>query len=1200
MKQLSRWLVVTLLLGSSLALAVGPPPVWRELTAAEKRQVEVLERRAAEAGDGADFAAAVRAGEQILRIREQARGKKDWRTLDFRDTVDSWRRIAGLPLEKRKRMLEAIDVGTREIAWQMKGDFVRAERLARQHLAMVRAIVGEDSPDTALAYNAVAKNLMAQGHYVKAQALLEKAVASCLGSVGEDSRDTALSYAGLASCLDWQGKRAEAQRLHEKALAINRRVLGEDHPRVATGYTNVAINRYEQGDLDSPVKLLEKALAITRRAYGENDPQTGLMTMNLASHLSAQGKHVQAQLLHEKAVAILEQAPPEDTPPKWKIDAYQALAKTLINQRKHAQAQVYLVRALALTLTALGEGHPQAVAAYANAAVNLDAQGKTAEAQPLFNKALAISIKALGENHPSTARAYTNVAANLDHLRKHEQALPLHEKGLTLTRDLLGKDHSDVAHCCIVLASNLASQGKREQAQALFDEALAIRRKRLGEEHPALVSAYIKSADNLQHLGKHAGAQKRYEKALAISRRILGEVHPTTATARISLARNLARHERYEAAVAHLRQALSGYEIGRLESNVAGFDRSQFTRESREPHTLLAVCLAHLGKAEDAWQHAEAELARGLLDDLSSSAAGSEEVAASARARRDVIDKQLLPLLRSSELSARDRQRRDALLGERKKVTAELVEWVTKRSEEQVWKRADIQKQISADTAVVFWFGLFGHHYGCVLRSEGLPRFAPLVGTGPKGAWIREDQSLPDRLYRSLVDPDSSGTGREKLVAAVRKQRIEPIRGLLAAQGRQPAIKRLVVVPTRAMARVPVELLAPEYTVSYAPSGSVYARLVKEHRPVSDGSLLALGDPIFDRVKPPDPPSVGVLVTAVLPGSNAEKAGLQPGDVLLSIGGKKLGTPDDLKEARKSGPAVITFWREGKQHKGRLPGGRMGAVMDPRSARAAVRAWRRSSAAVALRGTGHKRLPETKNEVEAIARLVKGGLTLLGSDASEQALDELRRRKKLKTFHIIHLATHGEANEQEPGRSALILAQDRLPDRDAQVRQGKKPYDGRLTVAAIGTTWDLDADLVVLSACETGLGPDAGGEGLLGFAQAFLSRGARSVVLSRWKVHDLATALLMVRFYENLLGKRKGVGKMGRAVALAEAKRWLAGLKREEAGLLAARYAGGVLRGTEGDERPVRPLKAVKVPEGERPFAHPFYWAAFVLVGDPD
>src|SRR5262249_10871300 len=160
-------------------------------------------------------------------------------------------------------------------------------------------------------------------------------------------------------------------------------------------------------------------------------------------------------------------------------------------------------------------------------------------------------------------------------------------------------------------------------------------------------------------------------------------------------------------------------------------------------------------------------------------------------------------------------------------------------------------------------------------------------------------------------------------------------------------------------------------------------------------------------------------------------------------------------------------------------------------------------------GTGHRRLPGTRVEAEAIVALVKGSTALLGSDASEQRLDELIESGQMKKYRLLHFATHGETLEKMPHRSALILAQDRLPDPLAQVRAEKHPYDGRLTVQRIRERWKLNADLVVLSACETGLGQDAGGDGLLGFAQAFLSCGARAVVLSRWPVDDVATSLLM-------------------------------------------------------------------------------------------
>jgi len=132
----------------------------------------------------------------------------------------------------------------------------------------------------------------------------------------------------------------------------------------------------------------------------------------------------------------------------------------------------------------------------------------------------------------------------------------------------------------------------------------------------------------------------------------------------------------------------------------------------------------------------------------------------------------------------------------------------------------------------------------------------------------------------------------------------------------------------------------------------------------------------------------------------------------------------------------------------------------------------------------------------------------------------------------------------------------------------------------------------VLSACESGLGHYAGGEGYLGFTQALFVKGARSVVLSLWKVDDRATSLLMRRFYENLLGKRLGLTRpQPKAEALAEAKAWLRGLDATQAEQVLA--DAGLARGE-------RKVKTAPSANPARPFEHPYYWAAFVLVGDPN
>jgi CHAT domain-containing protein len=117
-----------------------------------------------------------------------------------------------------------------------------------------------------------------------------------------------------------------------------------------------------------------------------------------------------------------------------------------------------------------------------------------------------------------------------------------------------------------------------------------------------------------------------------------------------------------------------------------------------------------------------------------------------------------------------------------------------------------------------------------------------------------------------------------------------------------------------------------------------------------------------------------------------------------------------------------------------------------------------------------------------------------------------------------------------------------------------------------------------------------------------LMSGARSVCLSLWKVDDTATALLMQRFYANLLGRRPGLtAPLPKAEALREAKAWLRGLRRMEVLALTAELSGGVERGKDAKARQPAEVAAA-VPAGrddDRPYEPPHYWAAFVLAGDP-
>jgi tetratricopeptide (TPR) repeat protein len=1189
----------------------------------------------------ARYAEAEKADRQALGIKRKVLGE------EHPDTAASYNNLAGnlnaqakyaqaQPLYEKALAIRRQALGDghpdtaqsyNNVAFNLKaqGKYAQAQPLYEKALAIRRQALGENHPDTAISYNNVALNLNAQGKYAQAQPLLEKALAIFRKGLGEEHPHTAHCSNNVAFNLIAQGKYAQAQPLLEKALAIRRQALGENHPDTAQSYNGVAVNLNAQGKYAQAQPLYEKALAIWRQALGEGHPVTAHCYNNLAINLNAQGKYAQAQPLYEKALAIRRQALGEEHPDT--AASYNNVAHNLNAQGKHAQARPLYEKALAIRRQALGEEHPVTAQSYNNVAHNLNAQGKYAQARPLCEKALAINRQALGENHPDTAQSYNGVAVNLNAQGKYAQAQPLYEKALAIRRKVLGEEHPYTATSYNNLAINLDAQGKYAQARSLCEKALAIWRQALGEGHPDTALGYYNLAINLNAQGRYAQAQPLYEKALAIWRQALGEEHPHTAHCYNNVAGNLWKLERRHEAVRLWQLALASHETSRGLATSAGFDRATFAGSRFSTQVALAVGLARLGYPRSAWRHAEADLARGLLDDIGGADPSLAE-AAHLRALARSLDARLLPLLTRRDLPDEQRRLREQLLRQSRQVNHQLARLSAEASARHLLPLAEVQRQVPADAALVLWLDVpdLGEHWACIVRRAADPIWQELPGTGPGRSHTEADLELPRQVYLALVASSLSAkqrdevlaavpaksrpfllqafdpAQRDRLIAALHRQRLAPLERHLKATTTMPAVRRLLVVPTGEMARVPVEVLTEAYAVSYVPSGSFQARLRKGPRPLSASPLLALADPVFTprEVRPPGPPGHGLLLAAVVPGGNAARAGLRSGDVLLRYGDRRLDSLDDLKKAIGTARAAASAWRDGRTFEVRLDGGPLGVSLDRRPAPEAVRERRRIDTLLAQRGSGHRPLPGTRVEAEAICRLVPFSTRLFGSMASEQQLDRLNAAGGLRRYRVLHLATHGEVNPGRPELSALILAQDRLPDRLQQQKRKQKVYDGRLTVGTIARDWDLDADLVVLSACETGLGQKAGGEGLLGFAHAFLSRGARGVVLSRWKVDDTATALLMVRFYENLLGKRKGLeAPLGRAEALGEAKRWVRGLPRKEAGELAARLTGGVLRGTVEDIPPPA-AKAPPLPAGDRPFAPPYYWAAFVLVGDPD
>jgi CHAT domain-containing protein len=174
------------------------------------------------------------------------------------------------------------------------------------------------------------------------------------------------------------------------------------------------------------------------------------------------------------------------------------------------------------------------------------------------------------------------------------------------------------------------------------------------------------------------------------------------------------------------------------------------------------------------------------------------------------------------------------------------------------------------------------------------------------------------------------------------------------------------------------------------------------------------------------------------------------------------------------------------------------------------------------------RLPFSRREAEEILKLVPVDEAMRAIDF--QASQETVTSAALSQYRIIHFATHGWLPREHPELAGIVLS---LVD-----EQGR-PKKGFLQLQEIYNL-KLPAELVVLSACETGLGKEIKGEGLVGLTRGFMYAGAARVVASLWNVNDAATAELMQHFYQGMLkeGLTPAAALQAAQVAMWKQKGW--------------------------------------------------------------
>jgi CHAT domain-containing protein/tetratricopeptide (TPR) repeat protein len=1018
-------------------------------------------------------------------------------------------------------------------------------------------LVSQKDVEEAKRLQAEAVQLHAQGKDEQALSLAERALSLREKALGAEHPKVASSLIDMAVLCSEKGDHGRAEPLYQRALAILEKALGPDHPDVATTLNGLALLHRRKGDARLAEPLYQRILAIREKAFGPFHPEVATTLNALASLYRSRGEYGRAEPLLRRALAIREKAQEQGHPDV--ADAINNLAEAYREMGDYDRAEPLLLRSLTLREQALGPTHPDVALSLHNLAGLYWTKGDYGRAEPLLRRALAIREKALGPEHPSVARSLGNLAELYRSKGDYARAEPLLLRTLGIREKVLGPDHPDVANALNNLGMLYAGKGDDGRAEPLLQRALAIREKSLGEGHPDVATSVNNLALLFWRRGDDDHAEPLLQRALSIWEKALGEGHPNVGSALNNLAELYQEKGDDARAEPLLRRALSIREKalghGRLDvaqslNNLAELYRRRGDTGRAEPLYLRALSIWEKEGGPD-----HADVANGLNNQASLYAAQGRMAEAFKAALRaaDIQDRN------AAVLVARDSEEQKRLY------------MATLMSATSGAISLHVQRAPADPAAARLALTVLLRRKGRVLDSMADSLAALRRTLGP------DDRALLDRLasvYTKLATQVSRGLSkaspeqyRATLVALEQeRQTLEQELGKRSAAFR--AEQRLVT-PADVQAALPDGAALVEIAL-YRPFNLRAVRRVdrwgapryvayvvrREGEPVFadlgeataiDAAVDKLRRALGDANLTHDPKPAARALDALLMQPIRKLLGetrwvfvspdgplsLLPFGALVDEQGHSL-VERYLFSTLTSGRDLLRFQtgeaplREAPLLLANPAFEDISAPVAPGATHRGVRSLDMNLKVLPLESTGE--------EARAIAQLFPEARVLLGARATEGAV------KAAHGPRLLHLATHGFFLPEMPLPDALLAGPggELTPAERAAIAQRENPLlrsgialagfnqrhsgddDGVLT-ALEATGLDLyGTRLVVLSACESGLGKATMGEGVVGLRRALSMAGAETQVMSLWQVDTGRTRELMIAYYKRL---QAGVGR---------------------------------------------------------------------------
>lgn len=860
-----------------------------------------------------------------------------------------------------------------------------------------------------------------------------------------------------------------------------------------------------QGDYAVALDQFQQALLIHRKLHGEQSLAVARALSNVGSVHAQQGDYGMALESFQKTLAIRRQALGEDDPAV--AASLNNIADVYFQQGDLARSLELTQQALAMRRKAPGDQRFHIATLLNNIGAVHGQRGEHVQALAHYRQALDLFRKVVDEQHPRVISTLINVGAIYAAQDDYLQALEHYHRADILLKKSKGiPDPNTMTSLLHHLGNFHLHFGSPWQARKFYLMALDIRYKVHGQHHPNI--AHSKNSIGSTYLDEHeyALARQQFERALAILRRAYGERHPNVAASWSNIAATYYRQNRNADALENFTAAL-----GALCDKPVPIDR--LVARDLKPLPLTVRVLSN----------------RGLALEKAGTGAAADDLRELARNYTLAID-------------VLERVRQDVLKTEASKVVEGARVFDLFPSYVGVCRQLFSLEGKTADLEAAFTAAEHGLARA-FLEALGGSRARTLGGVSPDLRSREEELLAQQRRLEERIgaeDHKTMGETRTKRLAQLWDERLQiedELKKLIQEMEHDfPQYAALKYPKPCALGEVRACLAPDEVALLFVPGTNVSFVVLVQSRPrpgdkanglvivqlpgtavlaehvaaLNDLETLALparvkalGRDAFDAILGPCRERIEGKSLVIVP---LDSLCQLPFELLVEEDGKYLVEKHRIRYTPSlTALHLIHLWKQ----KRAAPDVPLFAVGDP------------------LYDTGEnvaaakfKRLVHSGTEIAEIAKLLgaKSDYILAGADASEAKVKAASTAEKMAKARYVHFASHGILGVDKGKQPALVLN-----------LVGNSGEDGFLEMDEI-TNLKLNADLVVLSACRTGQGRMARGEGVTGLARAFLYAGSKGVVCSLWSVDDRETSNLMVDFYSHLQNGHSA------AEALREAK----------------------------------------------------------------